>query len=101
MRFLNALPGALIALAGCAIIVNGVRAIAPDEHRTSFKLLMLGVFVFSFGIVLGTVAVLAPKYGRKAGRSYTFDNDSPMAKVIALSLLGLMLEFGLFLWTAH
>lgn len=101
MRYLNALPGVFFAVAGCVVMVYGVRDIAPDADRSSFSVLASGVLLFTFGSVLGTIAFLAPKYGTRVGRSYYFDTNSPIGPIIAFGILILVGELGLLLWTAH
>jgi hypothetical protein len=68
-------------------------------HSQSFEGIVLGTLIMSFGIFLGTIAYLAPKYGTvsPSGRSYSFDNDSPMAAFIWVGLIVIMCQF-LLLW---
>jgi hypothetical protein len=74
-----------------SILVNGI-------HSSSFFGLVLGTIILSFGALFGAMAYLAPKYGTYNGRSYTFDDDSPVGLFAILGIVAILCQFGLLFW---
>jgi len=60
-------------------------------HPGSFQGVIIGTLMLSVGFLFCTIAYLAPKYGRisPSGRSYNFDNNSPVALIFALGMLAI------------
>ncbi len=75
-----------------SILITGV-------YRSSFVGLVLGTLILSVGTLFGTIGYLAPKYGHTvSGRTYTFDDDSPVALIAPLGMIAIMCQFGLLIW---
>ena len=70
-------------------------------HPRSFFGLLLGTIILSFGALFGTMAYLASSYGTYNGRSYTFDDDSPVRPIALLGIIVILCEFGLLFWLAR
>jgi hypothetical protein len=68
-------------------------------HPGSFQGVIIGTLMLSVGFLFCTTAYLAPKYGRisPGGRSYNFDNSSPVALIIALGILAIATQ-GILIW---
>jgi hypothetical protein len=101
MKWASLLPGAMIGLLGCVVIGSGVLAMVAHPNHTNLARILFGIFILSFGAFFATVAWLAPKYGRKVGRRYYFDNNSPMALIIPIGIVVICLESGVAYWVAR
>ena len=101
MKYFGALPGAIIAILGCVVIGFGVKAEIGHANHGNLCHVLVGILILSMGSFLGTVSYLAPRYGTKVGRHYTFHNDSPMAFFIPVGILVIGLEGGLLYWFAR
>jgi hypothetical protein len=92
MKILPAVPGALIALGGGVMIGFGVKAELTHAAHAHVVQILGGIWILTFGVFFATVSYLAPKYGRRVGRSYFFDDGSPMALIIPLGIGLIILE---------
>ncbi|HEV3271677.1 MAG TPA: DUF3592 domain-containing protein [Candidatus Methylacidiphilales bacterium] len=67
-------------------------------HSRSFQAIVLATLLTSGAILFGTVAYLAPKYGKKEpDGSYFFDSNSPVTKFGLIGLAAIACQFVL-LW---
>ena len=102
MKFINAAPGALIALGGCMMIGFGAKAEMAHAAHAHVVQILGGVWILPFGVFFAIVSYLAPKYGRQVGRRYYFDNDSPMAFFIPMGIVLILLEgTGVYLFARY
>jgi hypothetical protein len=77
----------------------GQSMLVPGLQPASFFGIILGTLIFSFGALLGSVGYLASKYGTSySGRSYSFDNNSPVGPIVFVGIVAILLQFGLMFW---
>ncbi len=88
-------PRAILVFAGCLGSGFFVAAVGAHVYRGVWLQVLTGIFLLTIVSFFASMWYLAPKYGRKVGRTYQFDNDSPMAFYIPLGIVTFCLEGGI------
>jgi hypothetical protein len=88
-------PRPILILAGCLVLGFLGTAVAAYLGRGIWIKILGGIFLLTLVSFFATMSYLAPKYGTKVGRSYTFDKDSPMSLYLPLGIVCIMVEGGI------